>query len=222
MEVFFAIFLFLLLLFYNNKEYFQECSYGNIVLNKEQIQELNELLQTFINFSIGNNVSYFLIGGSLLGLERNGGLLPFDDDIDIGVLMNDDNKIKNYKNDKYYFEEIGFGYKFKKKDSNIFIDIMVYENIDGVYKIINNNWPIDYFKEDDLLPLKQGSYSNINVLVPNNYNDYLNRLYPEWDKKIKVDCGHYSEECIYDKYHIPKEFNVDYENNKYMCYTKLS
>ena len=222
MDVFFAIFFLLLLLFYTIKEAYEECTYEHIILSKEQLYELNELLQTFITFSNDNNVSYFLIGGSLLGLERNGGLLPFDDDIDIGVLMNDDNKIKNYKDDKYYFEEIGFGYKFKKKDSNIFIDIMIYEKIDDVYKIINNNWPNEYFKEDELLPLNSSLYSNINVSVPNNYNEYLNRVYPEWDKKIKVDCGHYSSDCIYDKYDIPKEFNVDYENNKYMCYTKLS
>ena len=39
------------------------------------------------------NVSYWLVGGALLGLIRNQKLLPWDDDVEIGLWMKDKEKV---------------------------------------------------------------------------------------------------------------------------------
>lgn len=56
-----------------------------------------------------NNLSYFLIGGSVLGAVRHKGFIPWDDDIDIGLYRKDFEKMEkiiksSLKNNIKYFE----------------------------------------------------------------------------------------------------------------------
>ncbi|WP_137597814.1 LicD family protein [Paucilactobacillus kaifaensis] len=54
--------------------------------------ELN-LLETFIMLCHQYSLSYFLIGGSLLGSIRHQGFIPWDDDLDIGMPRKDYNQL---------------------------------------------------------------------------------------------------------------------------------
>ena len=227
------IILFIIIIFgilYKNNliEYFSPCEYNHIILNNVQLYELKELYIELINFFKENDIEYFAIAGTLIGTIRNGGLLPFDDDIDIGIFDKDILKINEYSNDNYYFENIGFGYKFFKKNNNtklkIFIDIMVFELKDDMYKIINNYWDNESIKIDEIYPLIETKYSNLDIKVPNKYNLYLDRAFPDWDTKIKFQCGHFSDEnnCTHKKMNLPNEIDVDHDNNKYLCYTNFN
>jgi hypothetical protein len=200
------------------------CEFPHLILNKTQLSSLRELLLLFKKICKENNIKYFAIGGTLVGTVRTGGFLPFDDDIDLGILDTDQDKIKqfitNYKSDVYYFEKVFFGYKLKKKESNVFIDIMIFENVNNKYVIdpTNNPWPESSFNSiDEILPLKKMSFNNIKINVPQKYLDYLNRNFPKWDKTIKIDCGHLEDLCVYDKHNLPQEFDINYQNGKYNC-----
>jgi len=208
-----------------NKKKNKPCKFDHLVLTKNNLYDLKDLLINFIYFADKNKIDYFSIGGTLIGSVRHGGLIPFDDDIDLGILAlyNNISSIENYSDNNYYFEEVFFGYKFKKKNSNMFIDIMVFEYKDKEYQILTNFWPESAFKNiNEIFPLKKMKFNDIFINVPNEYKIYLDRNYPNWDKEIIIDCGHHiKQECINVKNNIPNKFNVDYENSKFLCYSEF-
>lgn len=57
---------------------------------KKEIQLLElEILKEVIRISDENNLTYYIIGGSLIGVLRHKGFIPWDDDIDIGMPRSD-------------------------------------------------------------------------------------------------------------------------------------
>jgi len=84
-------------------------------LRKLQLIQL-EILNTVADICNKHNLKYWLDGGTLLGAVRHGGYIPWDDDIDIGLLRKDYNKLlkilpkelpdnfvlQTSKTDKYY------------------------------------------------------------------------------------------------------------------------
>lgn len=129
---------------------------------KKRLVEMLEYLDTICR---NNNINYSLYAGSLIGCVREGGIIPWDDDIDVFIprekidyltkIVNNDNSdymIMSYDNNKSYY------YPFPKlidkrtivKETNlgtidnygIFIDLFQYNNIPN--NIILKN--IHYYK----------------------------------------------------------------------------
>lgn len=67
--------------------------YDNQVLAKLQTTEL-EMLKTLDRICRNHNIPYFLSWGSMLGAVRHNGFIPWDDDIDVGMLREDYEKLR--------------------------------------------------------------------------------------------------------------------------------
>jgi hypothetical protein len=188
-----------------------------------EVAELADLFRAFINITKNREIQYFAIGGTLIGAVRNGGMLAWDDDIDVGVLMQDVDKIESYSDLVYYFDPCGFGYKFKKRESELFIDIMVYvqDETSKTYRIVNNSFPSEIFLSDELFPLVPMVFSGIEINVASKYKNHLDRAFPEWETKIKIDCGHFGKECTYEKMGTGSTIDIT-EDSPYMCYVDMS
>ncbi|MBQ8740372.1 MAG: LicD family protein, partial [Clostridia bacterium] len=94
---------------YNNIYYYVEMiilskPYEPEVLKRLQQCEL-EILTDFIKICKENNITYFGLAGTGIGALRHGGFIPWDDDIDIGLLYDDYIKLldvyKKEHSDKY-------------------------------------------------------------------------------------------------------------------------
>ena len=127
--------------------------YTDELLHKLQETEL-EILREVIRVCEENNIHYFSVGGTTLGAIRHNGFIPWDDDIDIGMLRVDYEKFihiapkklnKGYTISHFIYENTTPTYYAKvKKDGTefvegytrnikmhhgVFIDIMPYDRI---------------------------------------------------------------------------------------------
>ncbi len=131
-----------------SKNLSQYCSKLDILKKIE-----TEILKEIDRICKKNGIKYFLTGGSLLGAVRYGKSIPWDDDLDIGMLRDDFEKFRKVcpqeidgtrftyashtteKNCHYLFDKIrlkntyfstGFSSQYKIEDG-VFVDVFVYD-----------------------------------------------------------------------------------------------
>lgn len=155
--------------------------------DKFEINMFLEILTIKLN---NNNITYWIIGGTLLGSVRHGELIPWDDDADIGIFDCDLNRLLdlNKEFNKLGYEIVPFWkiYKFRKIGTTYpFIDVFCYYIQDTKYVMndieLQQKWPNEYYYHDELFPLKSYQFGLIYVNGPNYPLAYLNRMYPKWE-----------------------------------------
>ena len=76
--------------------------------NRELKLKLLEMMKWFHAFCANHSIRYYVLGGTMLGAARHGGFIPWDDDIDVGVISEDYMKLSELisKTDqkRYVFE----------------------------------------------------------------------------------------------------------------------
>lgn len=146
-------------------------------------KKIVKLLREIIPYLNKHNITYWIHSGTLIGALRHKGFIPWDDDVDMGYIA-DDNTIKKFKEDlekKYKIVPTFFGFKIKDKDDGkIFIDMMTFkvEN-DKIMQTHAANllWPSANYSTDELFPIKTTVFENIRLPVPNKSVEICKRRY---------------------------------------------
>lgn len=181
---------------------------------KKDIKQLYQMFYDTIKILEHNNIVYWATAGTFLGAVRHKGIMPHDDDIDLGIIESDEGKLKAIKDE---FEKCGYtivkvwlGYKIfymknKPKDdltySYPFIDIFIYKKFGNRYifksKKVIQTWPKEYYKSDELFPLKSYKFGIFNIKAPRNYKDTLSRFYgKDWNTVMYREYDHSNEEEV--------------------------
>lgn len=111
------------------------------------------------------NLNYFLVSGTALGAVRHGGIIPWDDDLDVAMFRDDYNKfmelaprmlpnklfLQNYKTDKNY----PFVFAKLRNKQTAFIETAL-RNFDMNHGIYIDIFPLDGYPEKKCEQKKTG------------------------------------------------------------------
>lgn len=170
---------------------------------KKTQDELLLMLSMFHNYCEKNNLSYFMIGGTLLGAIRHHGFIPWDDDIDVAMpreeydrfieiaqnQISDTIEIRHFKNTKN--SPIHYVKLINKNTTLIEDRYKTY--VEGLYIDV---FPIDYVTElskQELQRCKVIWFTH--MLIMNNVTTYkekaiYKRVFQLWAKCRNLDKLH--------------------------------
>jgi len=177
--------------------------------NNETLYISEALMLDIANLFNENSISYHIDHGTLLGLIRDGKILPWDIDIDFAIPFEEkdrvlevlDNYLINYKNKysstnnwEYFIVE---GIVDLKKDTHTPLYITIINKEDHKENNIGLDLHIKYTFEQDLcwviaqrrltvtknlcFPTKKFKFKNTILKIPNNADGYMRELYGNWE-----------------------------------------
>ncbi len=181
--------------------------------DEQSVLELYQLMKDVHEVLVANDLNYWIDGGTLLGAVRHGGIIPWDNDIDICIDAADEKKfldlLPTFYNLGFTKRDFHWGYKLVTPTGTA-LDIFLTVNQDGKimyssenireYYGIRDGGP-QHYKIDELYPLKEYSFGELKVLGANDPYTYLDCAYENWASEARIQIDHYYN--IYDPEAIP-------------------
>lgn len=196
-------------------------------ITKKQSDDLYRLLKFIHDTLVDNGITYWIIGGTLLGAIRHQGLIPWDDDGDIAILRRDSKKFEKLRP---LFEKAGYGIdnetekgtKCLKNHSCSYLisgkelscDVFIMEEdkkgrvtfADPYWTEAENGGVKCYFLKDHLYPLLPLRFGNFYMFGPNNSILHLNTCYgDDWNSKSMMLYNHRTGKWGSGKKHSMKD-----------------
>ena len=163
-------------------------------ISEEKAIALYQLMKDTHELLGKNNINYWIEGGTLLGAVRHQGIIPFDDDLDIGIMHEEEIHLQQILPQ---FEQLGYTVSFKRSYNickKACLDIFVFYKEQNKFIHTNlttrNKYPNDFFYDYELYPLQKYKFGSIEVYGPANPKANLDRLYLEWNKYAIIHNSH--------------------------------
>ena len=164
------------------------------------IEIYKEHLDSLLDFLNANNIQAFPCSGSLLGLYRDGKLMDYDKDTDIGIIVNNNDDVINIiniisTNEKFYCTKIAecdlskniLNIGVSDKKNGMVTDIFLHYKKDNfLYTGLNTKLCDFFWKHSEFTTIK-ANLNNKEYYVPSNTKLYLTELYGKnWNEHISI------------------------------------
>ena len=154
----------------------------HVVLTQSQVNTLYDMFSHLVMILNKYGIEWVATDGTLLGAIRDGGFIPWDDDIDIAIKKTSFNLLKHLefiitKANTYKLVRVGKYAKLKYDD--LWIDIFL---LDDEWGFPQNHFKNLSFREGEVYPIRKVMFGDIEINIPHKSEEYLHRILPEWDK----------------------------------------
>ena len=169
-----------------------------IYMVKERI--LDEMIATlkFVDAVLSDHeIDYWITTGTLLGAVRHGGLIPWDDEVDINIRLDDYERLGALRSviEKagYRLSESRGGYKIGRHNwltAFPYVDVIIVDSRDGKLSPcfplrpdgspsfeVADQWPGECLPPELVYPLAPGDFEGIRVRGPGRAADTVRQLY---------------------------------------------
>ena len=188
-------------------------------LSKRNLQRAQKILFDVVDLFEKHEIGYHLEGGTLLGMVRDNGMIPWDWDVDLSFLAEDTDtflkvcdvlKAKGYKiTNRRLKKNVP---PFKKGNYRVFkvkpflLSILkeclpffkrIYVTADVFVKYRDGS-QVYWLAKEKIMRVDKRYYESFETIecygrvfrVPNHYREYLTEKYGDWSKPVKVwDCS---------------------------------
>ncbi len=183
-------------------------------LEEDALQDLYQMLKDTSELFERAGVRYAASSGTALGMMRNGGFIPWDDDADLVILHEDEPKLYHLQK---AFDTLGYSlildpldgsvYRISKKGNPKafrqgltfpFIDVATVALTKETKEVKYVNWrmrsyfPTEWFTEESFFPLKKRAFGPIQLYTAHDPEWCLTNYYgPNWKTEGKIVPRHY-------------------------------
>jgi phosphorylcholine metabolism protein LicD len=191
--------------------------FKELKLSKDEHSTLLSIMKRFDLIMKENSVEYFVIAGSLMGAMRYNNRMPWDDDIDVGMMADLREKFEALPFAKYGLglRKVYFGYKVydlvktrrAKMEPNFpFVDVFTFVNNgdEVIYESLKARkiWPKEAIKHEHLYPLTECQYANMSLPCPADSRAFLSQAFNGWETMAYI-AGSHTGDMLFRNYKMP-------------------
>ena len=201
---------------------------------KKTFKQLLKIIKLWNEMAKEAGIDYWACGGTLLGAVRHSGFIPWDNDIDISIMLSDLKKVKKNLDKhpvlKYYESMCGLRVYVDDDDNDneTVMDIFICDYYNKItVKFcgylsdegdptwwISELFPNQHIYSSELYPLKELAFEDTTIIVPNNE---INVLYRNFSDQCLTACKISSHIALHEGFFNSKRYQEgQYALSKYI------